>query len=88
MPITLQVTQPNNLAHALMFLPKIWACDMHNPKNLNYPFYANYSLVFIFAQLLGWIRGGGVKPLNWRDQTEKFKPLIHSLKVSLICVFQ
>ena len=71
-PITLQVTQPNNLAH----------------KNLNYPFYANYSLVFIFAQLSGWIRGGGVKPLNWRDQTEKFKPLIHSLKVSLICVFQ
>ena len=76
-PTTLQVTQPNNL-HTLMCLPKIGACDMHNPKNLNYSFYANYSLVFIFAQLSGWVRDGGVKPLNWRDQTEKFKPLIHS----------
>ena len=71
-----------------MCVPKIGACDMHNPKNLNYSFHANYSLVFIFAQLSGWIRGGDVKPFNWRDQTEKFKPLIHSLKVSLICVFQ
>ena len=48
--------QPNILAHTLMCLPKIGPWDMHNSKNLNYPFYADYSLVFIFyvTAILSW----------------------------------